>query len=71
MKTFAISTTLALLVATISGAPSSPMVEKREFNVSVTFNGAGGASYSQAFPADDSLQPISTSPSRSSNRNDV
>ncbi|KAK0514912.1 hypothetical protein JMJ35_002291 [Cladonia borealis] len=54
MKTFTITTSLALLVATISAAPSS----KRQFDVSVTFNGADGASYFQAFPADDSVQPI-------------
>lgn len=57
MKTFTITATLALLIATISAAPSSPK-SNRQFEVSVTFYGADGASYPGSFPADDSVQPI-------------
>ena len=69
MKAFAISTALALFVATVYSAPSSPKPEERVFNVEITFIGADpDANFTQLFPADNSQYPISTSVSRSSNR---
>ena len=64
MKTVIISTAAALLavVAQAAPAPAPAQNEARQFQVSITFHGAGGASYSQQFPADNSVHTICTFP---------
>lgn len=59
MKIFSISTASALLAAFAYAAPPSAL-DTRQFQVSVTFFGAGGAQYTQNFPADNSVVKIST-----------
>ena len=59
MKIFSISKASALLAAFAYAAPPSAL-DTGQFQVSVTFFGAGGAQYTQNFPADNSVVKIST-----------
>ena len=63
MKAFAISTLLFLLTANISAAPSN---NARQFgipDVTITFQSAGGNSFTLVEPADGSTFSIGTYPS--------
>jgi hypothetical protein len=56
MNVFIISTIVATLLAASSAAPVDTA---RQFQVTITFTGAAGASFTQLFPADRQLHPIS------------
>ncbi|KAN0085589.1 hypothetical protein V8E54_002056 [Elaphomyces granulatus] len=55
MNVFIISTIVATLLAASSAAPVDTA---RQFQVTITFTGAAGASFTQLFPADRQLHPI-------------
>lgn len=57
MKTSAITAVFALLAA---AATAAPLEKKQAFEVSLTFYGAGDASYSLSVPADDSSVTVGT-----------
>ena len=62
MKASILAAATALLAATAQAAPAPVQKEARQFQVSITFHGAAGQSYSQSFPADDTTHAISESP---------
>ncbi|KAI4140655.1 MAG: hypothetical protein L6R39_005698, partial [Caloplaca ligustica] len=58
MKTFTITTALALLASLVSAAPAPTQPEARQFQAQITFIGAADAAFTQSVPTDGSVFAI-------------